>query len=109
MKKKNPQTKALGNVTSEKNVLSLPQEQNIPLCKCTNYSEVNNIKQKILHLDQGNPKHKYRQGGEWIVSSPEEILEVLVGRKFNIAQQCVLKPKETNTSWAAIKAAWPAG
>jgi len=27
---------------------------------------------KVLHMGQGNPKHRYRLGGEWIEGSPEE-------------------------------------
>lgn len=29
-------------------------------------------KSKILHLGQGNFKHKYKLGGEWLEGSPEE-------------------------------------
>ncbi|GAB0180681.1 triadin [Grus japonensis] len=32
----------------------------------------NKAKHKVLHMDQGNPKHIYRLGGEWIESRPEE-------------------------------------
>ncbi|PKU40930.1 rna-directed dna polymerase from mobile element jockey- hypothetical protein [Limosa lapponica baueri] len=39
---------------------------------CANLVKFNQAKCKVLHLGQGNPKHKYRQGGEWIESSPEE-------------------------------------
>jgi len=36
----------------------------------------NKAKSKVLHLGQGNPKHKYILSGEWLESSPEEDLRV---------------------------------
>jgi len=32
----------------------------------------NKVKCKVLHLRQGNPKHRYSLAGEWFESSPEE-------------------------------------
>ncbi|GAB0197641.1 cAMP-dependent protein kinase inhibitor alpha [Grus japonensis] len=37
-----------------------------------NRMKFNKAKYKVLHMGQGNPKHNYRQGGEWIESSSEE-------------------------------------
>jgi len=39
---------------------------------CVNLMKFNKAKCKILHMGQGNPKHKYRLGREWIERSPEE-------------------------------------
>jgi len=65
---------------------------------------------KILHMDWGNPKPKYRLSGEWIESSSEEKdLRVLVDKELNMTQQCMLAARRPTVSWAASKAAWPAG
>ena len=46
----------------------------------------NKAKCKVVHMDRGNPKHKYRLGREWIESSPEEKdLVVLVDKNFKVS------------------------
>ena len=37
-----------------------------------NLIKFDKVKCKVLRLSQGNPKHKYKLGGEWLESSPEE-------------------------------------
>ena len=39
---------------------------------CANLMKFNKVKWKVLHMDQGNPKHKYRLGNECIENSPAE-------------------------------------
>lgn len=63
---------------------------------CANLMKFNKAKCKVLHLGGGNPKHKYRLGGEWIDSKTDKKDPgVLVDKKFNMRCQCA--------SWAASK------
>jgi len=68
----------------------------------------NKAKYKVLHMGQGNPKHKYRVGGEWIESSPyEKDLGVLIDQELNMTRHRVLAAHKANHTLGCIKKAWP--
>ena len=52
-----------------------------------NLMKISKAKCKVLHLDQGNPKHKYRLGRECLESSSEEKdLGVLADERLNMSR-----------------------
>ncbi|RMC00442.1 hypothetical protein DUI87_23051 [Hirundo rustica rustica] len=76
---------------------------------CVNLMKFNKAKCKVLHMGWGNPKNKYRLGGECIESGLEEkTWGMLLTRSSTCPDSVCLQPKKSIISWSLSKA-WAAG
>lgn len=69
-----------------------------PTSRTPKLVDLNSLEKWIYgNLDQGNPKHGYRQGNEWIESSPvEKDLGVWVDKTQSKTHQCALASQKAN-------------
>ncbi|GAB0197528.1 triadin [Grus japonensis] len=68
-----------------------------------NRMKFNKAKCKVLHMGQGNPKHNYGLGREWIESSPEKKdLRVLGDKNLNMTHQRALAAQKVNLLHPAL-------
>ncbi|PKK26128.1 DTW domain containing 2 [Columba livia] len=71
---------------------------------CANLLKFNKAKCKVLHVGQGNAKHRYRLCREWIESSPEEEdLGMLIVEKLNMTWWCALAAQKASHILSYIK------
>lgn len=69
--------------------------------------EIQQGQTKILHLCQGNPRHKTSLGSEWIESSPEEKeMGVLVNKVLKMTQQYELAAYKTTCFKTSMASSW---
>jgi len=75
---------------------------------CVNLMKFSKAKCKVLHVGQGNPKHKYSL--EWIESSPEEeYIGMPVDEKLSMTQQCALTAQKASHILGCIKSSVVSG
>jgi len=68
-----------------------------------NLMRFNKANCKVPHTLRGNPKHRYRLCIEWIESSPEEKdLHMLIDKKLDMTQHCVLTAQQANRALGCI-------
>jgi len=71
---------------------------------CVNIIRFKKDKCKFLHLGQANPCYEYRLGDDVMKSIPaERDLEVQLGEKLDMSQQCVLTAQKAKRMLGCIK------
>ena len=75
-----------------------------------NLMRFNKSKYKVLHLGRNNCMHQYRLGTDMLeMSSAETDLDVLVGNRLAMSQQCAGVAQKASGILGCIKKTWPAG
>lgn len=66
--------------------------------------EFSMTKCKVLHMDWGKPKHRYRLSREWLDVRPEKKdLGVSINERLNTSQHCMLAAQKANCILSCIK------
>ena len=70
----------------------------------------NKSKCRVLHVGRNNHMHQYRLGDDLLERSfAEKDLDVLVGNRLAMSQQCALVAKKASGIPGCVQRMWPAG
>lgn len=90
-------TKVWGAADSQREERTCRGSRQIEALNNDRWHEFSKDKCQVLHLVQGNDRHKYRLGDKWLESSlAENDLMVLVSSRLSMSQQSILAARNAS-------------